>query len=258
MPTTNRIINATREPNCFSITAERKYYHVDQCFIKRSLRPNEWQTSPILGTTHVPRLGIERILNEAASLRYIKENSSIPVPDLHACFKDDNCAYLIMSYVEGVGMDSLADDQKEIVTQELKEHLKTMHSLRSSKLGGVSGQVILPYRLFRKTPRDDWEMQEASSENEYAFCHNDLSQHNVIVNPDTLKIAAIIDWEYAGFFPEEFDSPYYKRPGPSVAIDGEEDDTDKLMQFIVDHVVNIIDPSNNFNCSLTFIAEDIT
>ena len=31
------------------------------------------------------------------------------------------------------------------------------------------------------------------------FCHNDLSANNVIVDPKTLKIAAIIDWEYAGF-----------------------------------------------------------
>jgi tRNA A-37 threonylcarbamoyl transferase component Bud32 len=58
------------------------------------------------GTIHVPRLGIERILNETAALRFIKENADIPIPTLYACFEDDNSAYIITSYVEGVSMSS--------------------------------------------------------------------------------------------------------------------------------------------------------
>lgn len=69
------------------------------------------------------------------------------------------------------------------------------------------------------------------------FCHNDLSQQNVIVNPESLKILAIIDWEYAGFYPEYFDRPFYKRLGPSMALDGEEDDTEKCLDFLRSHLV---------------------
>lgn len=100
MPVTNRILNASKEENCFAITAERKYYHVDRTFIKRSLRPSEWQVS-FQGTIHVPRLGRERLFNEAASIKYIRENTNIPVPTLYACFEDDNAAYLVTSYVDG-------------------------------------------------------------------------------------------------------------------------------------------------------------
>jgi aminoglycoside phosphotransferase (APT) family kinase protein len=64
------------------------------------------------------------------------------------------------------------------------------------------------------------------------FCHNDLSANNVIVDPDSLKIKAIIDWEYAGFYPPEFEAPFYRRPGPSVALDGEVDDVDALTEMI--------------------------
>lgn len=64
------------------------------------------------------------------------------------------------------------------------------------------------------------------------FCHNDLSANNVIVDPDTLKIAAIVDWEYAGFYPPEFEFSFFRRPGPSVALDGEVDDTESLMAII--------------------------
>ncbi len=238
MPITNKMADAQREQNCFAVTAERKYYHVDKTFIKRSLRPNKWQVSQVKGTIHVPRLGVERILNEAAALRYVKENSNIPVPTLYACFEDDQAAYIITSYIDGVSMSSLTSDQKTVVAQELEVHIKTLHSLRGPRLGGASGHLILPYRMLQKTFRDDWSLQTSASD-EYAFCHNDLSQQNVIVDPETLKIAAIIDWEYAGYFPEEFDLPFYKRLGPSIALDEEADDTDKFLQFIKEHQVSI-------------------
>ena len=45
-----------------------------------------------------------------------------------------------------------------------------------------------------------------------------------LVDETSLKINAIIDWEYAGFFPTEFDGKFYLRPGPSAALQGEEDD----------------------------------
>jgi aminoglycoside phosphotransferase (APT) family kinase protein len=64
------------------------------------------------------------------------------------------------------------------------------------------------------------------------FCHNDLSANNVIVDPDSLKIKAIIDWEYAGFYPPEFEAPFYRRPGPSFALEGEVDDVDMLLKMM--------------------------
>jgi aminoglycoside phosphotransferase len=64
------------------------------------------------------------------------------------------------------------------------------------------------------------------------FCHNDLSTHNVIVDPSTLKINAIIDWEYAGFFTSEFEGMFFHRPGPSVALEGEENDENKLLKIM--------------------------
>lgn len=64
------------------------------------------------------------------------------------------------------------------------------------------------------------------------FCHNDLSMQNVIVDPISLKIRAIIDWKYAGFYPEYFDTRFYKRLGPSIALEGEKDDSEELLDFL--------------------------
>lgn len=60
----------------------------------------------------------------------------------------------------------------------------------------------------------------------------DLTMPNIIVDPVTFKIRAVLDWEYAGFYPEHFDRQFYKRSGASVALDGEEDDADELLNFL--------------------------
>ncbi|EZF25601.1 hypothetical protein H112_02171 [Trichophyton rubrum D6] len=158
MSFTNQMLNDRKEKDCIGIIHERKYYRSGVSFIKRSLRPKEWQL--------------------------LKENSTIPIPHLYCCFEDDDAVYLVMEYVEGVSMDRLTEDQK------------------------------------------------ARVENEFVFCHNDLSQNNVIVDPNSLKIRAIIDWEYAGFYPAYFDRSFFRRKGPSVAIDGEIDDSEILLDFL--------------------------
>lgn len=100
-------------------------------------------------------------------------------------------------------------------------------------MGGPSGIVIPPYRIMRCTEpeEDDWRLQP-SEHNDYVFCHNELSQPNVVVDPETLKINAILDWEYVGFFPARFESPFYTRLGPSSAIDGDVDDVAELVDFL--------------------------
>ncbi|KAI6855374.1 kinase-like protein [Hortaea werneckii] len=231
MPITNKIANQRREEDCIAITSERKYYHAGASFIKRSLRPSEWQVSPVKGTIHVPRQNNERLLNEAATLRFVRQHTSIPVPTVHCCFEDDQAIILVTEYVEGVGMNDLSLSQRRIVQVELESHIQELHNLRSSVLGGPSGIVIIPYRATLKTLKDDWNLKPSNHE-EYVFCHNDLSQQNIIVDPQSLKIKAIIDWEYAGFFPESFDMRIFERLGPSVAMDWQEDDSSRLVDFL--------------------------
>lgn len=155
-PTTNRLLNQKKEKDCIGITMERKYYYLPQTktFIKRSLRPREWQVN-FRGCIVVPRLGPERLQNEAAVLQFIKTHTAIPVPTVKAAFEDDDAFYLVMEYVEGVGMNELSDTEKAIVIKEVNEHLETIHSLRSSKLGGPTGIIVPPYRALIKTFRDD-------------------------------------------------------------------------------------------------------
>ena len=226
-------MNQKKEKDCIAITPERKYHYLPQTktFVKRSLRPREWQLN-LRGCIIVPRLGSERLRNETAVLQYIKEHTSIPVPQVKAAFEDDEAFYLVTEYVDGVGMNELSDAQRVVVAKELEEHLNTLHNLRSRKLGGPTGIIIPPYRALVKTVRDDWNIEDAQSD-EYVFCHNDLSQHNIVVDPETLKVNGILDWEYAGFYPASFERRFFERIGPSAALPGEEDDSDEIADFFV-------------------------
>lgn len=44
------------------------------------------------------------------------------------------------------------------------------------------------------------------------FCHNDLGQHNIFVDPDTFNITSIVDWEFAGYYTPEFEYPLWLHP----------------------------------------------
>lgn len=83
-----------------------------------------------------------------------------------------------------------------------------------------------------KLARQEWKMTPRESE-DLVFCHNDFSTHNVIVDPATLKVKAVIDWEYAGFYPIEFEGLFFRRPGPSVALEGEVNDEDDLVDAML-------------------------
>jgi serine/threonine protein kinase len=150
---------------------------------------------------------------------------------LYCHFEDDGAYYLITEYIEGLGMSDLREEQKAAVREELQSQRAKLKTLRSCRLGGPSGIVIPPYRVMQRAETDSWQLR-ASSHDEYVFCHNDLSQQNIVVDPNTLRIKAIIDWEYAGFCPPSFDYPFYNRLGPSTAINGEVDDSLELLQFL--------------------------
>lgn len=228
------MLNEKKEEYCISITHERKYYKTMNTFIKRSLRPHEWQQGPN-GKTHVPAFNAERLLNEGAALEFIARNTNVPVPKLYACFKDDGVVYLITELIEGRRMDELSDEDKLIVQSELEGHLSLIHQFRSIVPGGPTGIVVPPYRAQEKTSRCIWKLKPAETD-EYVFCHNDLSMQNVIVHNDSLKIRAILDWEYAGYWPENFEKRFFHRLGPSVALDGEDDDSDAMLAFLQDIV----------------------
>ncbi|KAI9753126.1 MAG: hypothetical protein M4579_005313 [Chaenotheca gracillima] len=240
--TSNRQANDAKEPECLRILTDRKYLHAGDLFIKRTLRVRERQID-IFGETIVPsETFVPRWTNEIAALRFVKEHTNIPIPKFHAAYHDDGSFHFVTEFVEGVEMSELLPEQKEVVMRQVEKHLAELHSCRSVTFGGPwNGLVFAPYRAFwRWSPYMVYDVREDFEEGtrmKYVFCHNDLSQNNIIVDPGTLEIKAIVDWEFAGFYPEWFERDYWKRDGPSIPMEGEEDDTLKLKTWLLERCV---------------------
>lgn len=56
---------------------------------------------------------------------------------------------------------------------------------------------------------------------------NDLSQHNFLCDRKTGKVRAIIDWEFAGFYPSFFEAPLCRAPYYEI-----EDDLTEIGQLL--------------------------
>ncbi|KAL8743190.1 MAG: hypothetical protein Q9190_004425 [Brigantiaea leucoxantha] len=141
-----------------------------------------------------------------------------------------------MEYIKGDLLADVEEGSKPAVIEKLQDHIKVMHSISASQIGGISppGLVYLPYRISRVDQVNENELRPFESD-ELVFCHNDLLQHNVLVDPETHVIQAIIDFEYSGFYPSFFEGQFYRRVGPSITLNGEDDDTDRLIDFINSH-----------------------
>ncbi|KAB5522088.1 hypothetical protein GE09DRAFT_500479 [Coniochaeta sp. 2T2.1] len=106
--------------------------------------------------------------------------------------------------------------------EEVELHLQTLRTLRSSRTGGPSGIVCPPKRATQYFPNETVWSVKVREQQDFVFCHCDLSQSNIIVDPVTLKIQGIIDWEYEGFWPDYFETPYFRDPGLLVPSSGTE------------------------------------
>ncbi|KAI0429904.1 hypothetical protein F5Y09DRAFT_309098 [Xylaria sp. FL1042] len=239
----NKELNDCREPGCWAVLADKKYYHVGISCIKRTLRSHEWQ-STIDGTLAIPPTTYpQRWKTDAAILVYLREKTNVPLPRLQSVFEDDGAFYHSTEYVDGVIMSELTEEKKQVVTKELLQHVATLQSLRSDT-PGVPGESLLcpPQRVTSGQWKVNSCWRPREKKGDYVLCHNDLGQHNIIVDPETLKINAIIDWEFGGFWPKWFERCFWERPGPSIALEGEEDDVERCREWLMNHCEEVIMP----------------
>lgn len=238
-----------REPGAWGVMADRKIYHLPHLFVKRTLRRHEWIDLPRGGVVQPTAAMPQRYRTDAAIQRYLREHTNIPLPSFVQTFEDDGAVYLTMEFMSGaVQMDELPEADRKVVEKELRVHLETLKNLRSDT-PGVPGEEFLvgPVRVcdyhwhyhtcWRPRPeafaapkgREDGE----SGGDQFVLCHNDLGQHNVLVDPETLKIKAIIDWEFAGFWPPWFEQPFFERQGGGIPLEGEEDNTERCREWLL-------------------------
>ena len=148
--------------------------------MKRNLTPSEYMIN-LAGHLVLPHMCLERMKNEVAAIKYIQSNTTIPTPNIRCAFEDRGRYYIITDIVPGVALAKLPDDKKAAVITELEGYRAQMHAIKFKVMSGFSGDVVLPYRLNVALPEQGLKVGEADTL-EFVLCHNDLSQHNVLVD----------------------------------------------------------------------------
>ncbi|PGH26959.1 hypothetical protein AJ80_01343 [Polytolypa hystricis UAMH7299] len=192
--------------------SDRVFTYASDTFIKREVRPNErWLN--LWGEPITAPWSAERLQNEAATLQFISEHTTIPVPKVMSFEKIWGSYQLVVERIDGIRLNALEDDEEalKIATKFITTSvLPQLRELKSPTIGSLMGIVILPPRAKPFLPHKEksWPAK-TSFEPEYSFCHNDLSLDNILIDPYTREVKAIIDWEYSGFYPPGFEAPLW-------------------------------------------------
>lgn len=208
----------------------KKYITSKHYFIKSEYYLGEQRSNG--REPNVWRWSAQRLKNEAAALRLIKDRTTIPVPDVYSCQRDDRGAMrLVVQRINGVEAASIGEECqmpegsrhasagtcyecKRIVAEKVNAYIEgkvlpQLQALTSSQTG-LDGFVLPPPRIEQYDGRDTWTPKRSSREDAYVFCHGDLSRSNIMVDPKTLDVTYIIDWEQAGFFPTQLERPLWR------------------------------------------------
>lgn len=167
-----------------------------------------------------------RISNEAAAIRFLKENTTIPVPTVYETTSNS----ITMEFVEGSTIEEawkdLSDTEIAAISEQLRDYLTQLRSLKGSFIGSFDGGPAVDARMFineggpfrtvpeyidfvLSDPPRNWpgaapmhSMVRSQMRTDYdvVLTHGDLKSINILVQGS--RITAIIDWEYAGYYPE--------------------------------------------------------
>ena len=193
----------------------------ERCVIvrKHSVVKSERSTSELPrlpnGKILYPWWAQERLRNEAATLKFIASNTTIPVPDCRL-YSRDGLLHLEMARItNGVLLLDVEQGRRAAAVQAVEEQMNSdilpqLRSLRQSRIGSVDATlpVFPPSRIYG-IDRRVWPRISTDSD-EFVLCHNDLAPQNIFVDPNTFQIVGIIDWEFAGYFPQSFELPLWR------------------------------------------------
>lgn len=189
-------------------------------------------------------------LTEAATMRFVAEHTSIPVPRVYCAFEHKDRTFILMERVRGEDLPSawkrLPTAARHEVLAQLEAMFQELRKLAPPPGTGVEsctggslydsrikrGPRFGPFKSiqdfhfwlreelrpseFPDRPKDhewqDIEKMVAMQDGPWpppVFTHADINPFNILVRDD--KVVAIIDWEFAGWYPDywEYTSAWF-------------------------------------------------
>lgn len=158
----------------------------------------------------------ERLRNEAATLAFVAANTTIPVPSCRLYTQNGLLHLETKRITNGVLLEEI-DQERRAAAAAAVDHqitsfvLPQLRSLRRGYIGSVDPSIpVFPPQRVYDCDRRPWDRISAAAADALALCHNDIGPQNIFVCPDTFRIVAIIDWEFAGLFPPYFELPLWR------------------------------------------------
>lgn len=175
-------------------------------------------------------------MSEAEAMRFVLQNTTVPVPQVHEAYRDPDTEHvvIVMDFVEGQSLDeaweTYSNTERESVVDQLKDYMSQLRACKGQYIGCVDGTACQdqwfyseeeqygPYNteeafndeiiaLMKKHGGPytfvDWRCSVWSNimkDHEFVLTHNDLDPRNILVQGS--KVVAILDWEFAGYYPE--------------------------------------------------------
>ena len=185
---------------------------------------------------HITRQSNNKILKSGSRVRIeeaealkLAHGLQLPVPRVYEVCSSTDGAQISMDLIDGESLESvwpsMSVEQKKNIAQQLREIVSTMRSAPQAQftIGACGGSARDCRRyseytggpfeteadfnkfvldLYRVTPTAirNALAQSLLTDHRIVFTHGDLTPHNVIVADGRIK--ALIDWEFAGWYPE--------------------------------------------------------
>ncbi|KAL7938312.1 kinase-like domain-containing protein [Trichoderma chlorosporum] len=170
---------------------------------------------------------------EAETMKFIAEKTTIPVPKVYDTdWQDGNMTAILMEYIPGKTLDKVWDDldkeQKMSIALELKGYMEQLGKLKGEYIGALNrGKALIgkksphecgPFeteRAFNRYILEDiatttpemvrlYARYSLWNHHEINFTHGDFAPRNIIID-ENYKVAAILDWEESGWYPEHWE-----------------------------------------------------
>lgn len=170
--------------------------------------------------------------HEAQTLRFIATNTTIPVPKVHDVrWEDGQVVSIVMDYMPGKRLDeawdTLDSNQKLSIADELHSYINQLRNLKGDYIGAIDrGKAIIGQIASIEGGPFDSEQQfnefflgdivksapdilrhyakfALMDTHKIVFTHADFAPRNILVEGG--RVTAILDWEYAGWYPEHWE-----------------------------------------------------
>ncbi|RPA94666.1 APH-domain-containing protein [Choiromyces venosus 120613-1] len=177
-------------------------------------------------------------------IEYIRgQNRNIPVSETHGVLRIGSRAYVFMRHIPGKTLHeswpALEDKQRMHISGKLSEILSSLREIEyvPGAPMGWNGMVKdwrqitrVGYKIHSETEFNDFLLFNPpksisrsessrlkallSTPHRIVLSHGDFHPGNIMIDPDSLEVVAVIDWEFGGWYPEYWEFVKAMEPGP--------------------------------------------